>query len=409
VVFVLLSSLGFGGLLTLGRDLVSRYLFSGVDYYQVILICLCSLVFSNQHAIHGDILKSQQKAMKSAILSISYFFLSLGLNITFVVVLKLGAVGVLLATLIANGLYFIYFMVDMIRLKMITFCLDLELLKDALKYSIPIMPHNLSTHIAMLVSKLLIGDAASLSAVGIYTVASQFGHVADTIQVYVDSAYGPWLYEKLKVREMGFQKSLRGTVKLLCAFIGLAFLGISLFAQDYIVLFVDKAYVEAWHFVPLIVLVFAIKTMYYFYVEVLFYHKKASKFLFTATLTGSLLNILLSWFLIPMWGVYGSIAADALAMVVRVAIIVLISRRFDDVGLQVRDFIGNFFVVAAFILAGLSLSWLYYGETFSWLNFGFKVLVVLVYLGYVALANRKQLIPFVQGVLAKLTKKGVRA
>lgn len=405
VVFTFLSGLVFGTLLTLFRGTLCRYVFAGVDYYPVVLVCLVSLLFNCQYTIYTNILRSQQKAMKSSILSLLYFLVSLCLNIFFVVGLHMGAVGVLLSTLIASFLYTVYFLVDMGRKKEIRLCLDRKLLKAALKYSIPIMPHNLSTLIAQLVSNVLIGGTGTLGTLGVYSIAVQFGNIADTIQVYVDSAYGPWLYEKLHSREEGYQGSVRRVAAFLAAVIGLFMLGVGLFAQDYILLFLEKSYQSAWHFVPWVVLVFAVKTMYYFYVEVLFYYKKASRLLFIATITGSLVNVLLSAMLIPLWGVYGSIAADGIAMVIRVTIVVFISSRFDDVGLKLRDFLENLGIVAAFLAAGLAPSFLWGMDTFSPVNFIYKGLVVLGYIAVQFLLHRKTVAVYAGQTRKRFRKK----
>ncbi|MBQ4473835.1 MAG: oligosaccharide flippase family protein [Lachnospiraceae bacterium] len=402
--FTLLSGLVFGTLLTLLRGLVSEHIFSGVPYYPIIFVSLIALLFHCQQLIFDNVLRSQQKAMHSSLVTIVFFFVTLGLNILFVVVLKMGALGTILASAISYGAHSIYFIIYMLATRQMVYCLDLPLLKKALKYSVPIMPHNLSTQIAVLVSKVLIGDAVSLGSLGVYTVATQFGNMADTVQNYVDYAYGPWLYEKLHAREEAYKSNIRKTVKLLCAVIGLFFLGISLFAHDYIILFIKKDYYDAWKYVPLIVLVFTIKTAYYFYVEVLFYYKKASKFLFTATVTSSILNVLLSYFLIPAWGVLGSIAADGISMVIRVLIIYFISRRFEDIGLKMKDFLLNFVMVSGFIAAGLSLSFFKYGNKFIILNFGFKVVIVLLYIGINLYLHREQIKPLMAFLKKKLHK-----
>ena len=91
VVFSMLSSVVWALLMTVLRAPLSQYVFSGVDYYPVIALCLITLVFNVQHTIYTNILRSQQKAMQSSVLSIAYFFLTLALNMLFVVVLKKGA------------------------------------------------------------------------------------------------------------------------------------------------------------------------------------------------------------------------------------------------------------------------------------------------------------------------------
>lgn len=395
ITFVFLTSAFFGVIATIFRDLISKYVFSGADYYPIILITLISLTFYCQQTIYMNILQSQQKAMKFSVLNIIFFFVSLALNIIFVVVLKMGAVGSLIASMIGYILYTVYFISDMIIHKKLIFCIDIKLLKDSLKYSIPIMPHNLSTQLSMLISKVLIGGKVSMAGVGVYAIASQFGNIADTIQCYVDQAYGPWLYEKLHDKEENFRDGIRNLSRMLTSVLGIFFLGIALFAQDYILLFVDKSYADAWRYVPLIVMTFAIKTAYYFYVEVLFYYKEASKKLFVATLTGSVVNILLSFYLVPIFGVYGSIIADAIAMVIRVGIIIVISKKFDNVGLYVIDFVKSFIEISIAIGIGLFLSYFKYGNTFSLFNFGYKCVIVLLYVIFIFIQYRKSIIPWI--------------
>ena len=379
LLFVLLSSISFFIVFTLGRTMLSSFVFSNIDFYPIILICLLSLVFNCQHTIYDNVLRSQQKALKCSILTIIYFFVQIGLNIFFVVIQKLGATGVLVANLITSVLYTIYFWIDMIRAQEIVLCIDIKLLKESLKYSIPILPHNLSTYIATLISSVLIGNTSSLAVLGVYSVAAQFGNIADTIQTYVNNAYAPWLYERLHDQEDGYKKEIRSIVNLLSGVIGLFLIGIALFAQDYIVIFLRTDYHPAWKYVPLIVGVYTIKIAYYFYVNVLFYYKKASRLLFTATLTSSFINIILSAFLIPNYSAYGSILADAIAMFIRVLIIVAISSRFEDIGIRIGDFVLRYVLVLGAIFGGLMLSYTKYDDNFSMVNFVYKCLICMIY------------------------------
>ena len=355
--------------------------------------------------VYDNILKSQQKALKSSIISIVYFLLSITLNIVFVVVFKMGATGVVIATLIASFIYTVYFFADIIVTNQIILCIDVSLLKEALKYSIPIMPHNLSTQITMLVSKSLIGGTSALGALGLYSIASQFGDISDTVQTYVNNAYGPWLYEKLHSAEEGYKKAIRNIVNMMSLVIGLFLLGIALFAEDYITLFLEKSYVDAGKYVPWIVLVYGIKIAYYFYINILFYYKKASKVLFSATLTSSIVNVVLSALLIPIYGVYGSILADAVSMFIRVSIVIFISKRFDDIGLRIKDFVINFFIIAGFIFVGLFFSIIKFRNTFSIYNFIYKCFIICLYLLMIFIRYKKEVCNLLNRIFKKYNVK----
>ena len=403
IIFTFLSGIVFGLLLFLLRGTLSSAVFGGVDFFPFILIVLISLVFSCQVHIYENILRSQQKAFKYAVLSLAYFFVTVICNLFFVVYLKKGAIGVVLATMIANLLYTLYFIADLLKMRAISFCIDIPLLKEALSYSIPIMPHNLSTQIAQFISMALIGGTRTIASLGLYSVALQFGNMADIIQVYINNAYGPWLYEKLHAKDDGYKNNIASAVSALCVIIGLFFLCLSLFAHDYIVLFVKQSYCSSWKYIPLIVGTYAIKTPYYFYINILFYHKKASKFMFVATLSSSLINIFLSAFFIPLYGVYGSIVADAISMIIRVGIIVIISKRFESIGIKLMSFVGNFFVVISFILIGLFPSYLFYSSSFSFVNLFYKFFIIVLYISVFAIKYRKTLRYYVQTIKGRFS------
>lgn len=403
--FVFVSTVVWDIILFIFRDELSKRVFQNIDFFPVVFLCLISLLFYCQHTIFSTILISEQKAVKSSILNTIYFLVNLGLNVLFVVIMQKGAVGVILATLIANLLYSLYFIIDLLAHKNIIICVDLKPLKDILKYSIPLLPHNLSTSIALLVSKILIGDTNTLSTVGVYSIASTFGDISDTVQGYINTAYVPWFFEQIHGKNDNYIQTIRNAVKALCAITGFFFIGISLFSHDCILLLLNKSYSEAWKYVPFIVGVYAIKTAYYFYVSILFYDKKASKILFIATITGSLINILLSYIFIPIWGVYGSIAADAVGMIIRTVIVIAISQRFNSEVLSLKPFIINFVVTLALVFAGIAPAYIIGINQFSLLFFGYKVLVLAGYVIYVYITNIEIIKPVLNDLRKKLIKR----
>ncbi len=396
-IFILICSVVFFLLLYVSKKLLTDFVFIGIDFYPIVLVCLVAMIFNCTHTFFDTILRSQQKAKKATVLSILYFFLNAGFSVLFVVPLQLGALGIVLAILLAGMIYTIYMTIEMAYKKLITFRFDYQILKSSLKYSIPIIPHNLSPHIAMMVSKVLISSRCSPALLGIYTVATQFGSLADTVQIYVNQAYGPWLFEKLNDHEDS-RYEIRSVSKLLAKLIGGVFILITFFAHDYIVLLVDHKYVSAWLYVPAVIMVFAVKTTYYFYVNVLFYYKKAARVLFIATLTGSLACVILAFLLIPPIGLYGAILADGLAMVIQVAIIFKISLKYDDVGLKIHDFINNILVVSLFFIIGLLPSFFFYNDVFSIYNLLYKIVVSAIYLGIVLMCYKSK----IKEVLSKL-------
>ncbi|MDK0650785.1 oligosaccharide flippase family protein [Clostridium perfringens] len=389
ITFTLISGTIFFVLFIILKPLIMRYIFKGMNFYPTVLLALIGLIFVCLQTIYQFILQAMEMAHKYTIRSIIYFFVVLGLNILFVVVFKWGANGVLLAALLANIMFTIYMFIDLNNHGIITICIDKEILKKTLRYSIPILPHNLSTTIASLVSNIFIGDNFSLSSIGLFGLAVQFGNITDTIQASVNNAFTPWFYDVLNKKDNNFKQEIVKLSNILLWIYGILFLGIALFSQDLIIIFLNKSYWKAWTVIPFIIISFSIKTIYYFYINILFYYKEATKYIFVATLSSSICNIVLSAIFIPKMDMYGSVLADAIAMLLRVVIVVALSKRYESVGYKINNFIKAFFLNCIFISIGLVFSYTKFVYKFCFLNFSYKIIIFSIYVFIALFTQRK--------------------
>lgn len=380
IVFVFLSGISFSLLFLIFRNLVISLFLKNLDFYPTVLIVLIGLTFDCLNTVYQYILRSMEKAKKFLIVSLSYFSMQIILNITLVVFLRLGANGVLLATLFLNLLFFIYIIIDLRYCDLLTICIDIPLLKNALKYSIPLLPHNLSAQINSFASKIFINNSFSLSTVGLYGLACQFGSITDMVQSSVNIAFQPWFFDQMNKKETDYKKNIVRVSNFLIWVFGAVFLIIALFSQEAILLFTDKSYNRAWTVVPLIVITYSVKTIYYFYVNILFYYKQATKFIFIATLSSSFIDICLTAILVPSLDMYGSVLADIISMMIRITLVVIMSRRFENIGYNIRNFIYLIILNIIFIGAGLLLSYFKFIYIFNWTNVIFKIGIISIYL-----------------------------
>lgn len=386
--FTLFSSAAWCILMCIVQQWLMPTLFQGVGFYPTMVITLVGIVFANIYNVYQQLLRAMEKAKQSAVFAIGYFFLITLLTILFIVFFSWGANGVLAASAIASVLFSLIAMIDLWRKRLIEFCIDLSMLKDMLSYSIPLLPHNLSTQITALVSSIMINNAGSLVAVGLYGIASKFGIICDMLQSSVSSAYQPWLFRLLKDGQEDTKEQVRSFTEVLLWVFAVIFVGMGLYIQEVIFLFLDTSYHDAWVYVPLIIGVYSIKTIYYFYIGILFYYKKAAKFIFVATLSSSLLNLVLSILLIPAMGIYGSILADAISMLLRVALVVWMSRKVDNIGYSLWQFVRVTLIIAVVLTAGLFLSYTQFVHELSLANIMWKTAVYLAFLIVVCLTHK---------------------
>jgi len=397
ILFIFISGTVFNIVVFFSSSLLVKYLFEGVAYYPYILVGMMSLVFYSLRTVHQRILESMQQGQKLITVNLVGFAGKICLTLLFLIVGRLGAISVLLAVLIVNFLVSVYMVFDLWTNDLLSFSFDIKKLKHALKYSIPIIPHNISTSIASFFSRFFINRSSSLTAVGLYSVGAQFGGLIDLVQNAGNRAFAPWFFTRMKGSEGEEQLDTVSFSHLLLYVYSIAYLGIGLFSQEAIMLMTAPSYRLAWTVIPILVVAFAVKSIYYFYVNILFYHKEASKKIFLASISGSFLDIFLAQALIPPFGMYGAAVAFMMAKILVVMIVVFISKPYNDIGYRVLPMVRIIVPSFIFLAVGLYFSYDRYQETLSFMNFLYKFGVFLLYVAIVAFKNR--------AVLSRLRRK----
>jgi O-antigen/teichoic acid export membrane protein len=405
IIFIFISGVFFSLLFFLLRSSLTKLIFENISFFPTVFIALIGLIFTCLYTVYSSILRAMQQAKKDAITSIFLFFIKLIFSILFVVKYKMGADGVLLAVLISYAIFFIYIVIDLIKNNLFSFCIDFHILKETLSYSIPLLPHNLSTSIANLVSNIFINANYSLSSVGLFSIGSQFGMIMDILQGGVNLAYTPLLFNVLKDGAEKKKSEILSITNWLLCFNGIFFLGISFFSQEVIALLTTSDYHIAWTVVPLVIMMYVVKMPYHFYIGILFYYKELSRKIFYSSLSAAILNIILSALLIPKWDMYGSAVADIIAMAVRVVIVVRISRNYEPFGYRIWHFVRYILITASFILIGILPSYLYFVNSLSIINVAFKLVIFALYIFVLWLMYKEDLRPLKSEILRFLQKR----
>jgi len=389
--FVFISGVIFILLGFLFRKAIISWFFDGIPFYPHIVISLLSLLFICLYTIYQSILEAMQLGRKLILVNILMFIFQIALNIILIGAFKLGAQGVLLASLIIYFAYVIYMMVDLYSHNMIVIGIDREILRETLKYSIPIMPHDLSTHIANFTSRLFINKNDSLSTVGLYSTAWQFGVIIDTVQSSVNAAFTPWFFEIKNSGNESEKKEIINLSQLLLILYSLMYIAIGLFSQEVLFIFTNEQYSMAWTVVPIIVTAFSIKSIYYFYINLLLYDKKAAKMVSVSTLTGSFADIIFASMLVPRYGMYGAAVSFLVAKIIVVVIVVIMGRKCNDVGYRVSHMLSIVIPSILFMYCGLFFSYTKFMSSFSWWNLLYKVVIMSGYFLYLYLINKDRI------------------
>ena len=386
VVFII-GSIG-SVILVLSERLWNNLLFKGIAFFPVVLMAILISLVSALYNLYQETLKGMQRAKKSVILSYIFFILMLGSNILTVVFLKQGAVGILISTFAINFLMTVTMVIDLRKQHLLYFSINKNILRQLLKFALPLLPHSLSFNISSFFTRIIINSKMTTSMLGLYSLASQFGGVADVVSNSVQSAFQPWLFSKLNESSTddAHYKDIKTLTSQLLWLYGLIYLIIGAFAKEAIDIMTSIKYHPAWVYVPLLIMSVAIKSPLHFYQNFMYYHKEMSKYIFLCTMIGCILSMILVWLLIPIIGVYGAILADIIALTLRL----FLTKRI----LKHKDTVYSFHKII--MITMISIIWLGITVMPSYLNLlnewyyslGYKIILCIGYVVMVICLNK---------------------
>jgi O-antigen/teichoic acid export membrane protein len=188
--------------------------------------------------------------------------------------------------------------------------------KEALHFGVPLVPHIAGIFLVSSLDRFVINAELGLAAAGIYMVAVQLASAMGLLFDAVNSAYVPWLYERLR-RDRPEEKIqiVRYTYTWFAVilFIAGAF---SLVGPWLVVAVAGPQYAEAGRMIGWLALGQGFGGMYLMVTNYVFYSKRTA-LLAVATITSGVANIVLLYVFIHIFGLKGAAIAFACAMALR--------------------------------------------------------------------------------------------
>jgi O-antigen/teichoic acid export membrane protein len=390
VVFILLFSLIGIGFLFATKRFVLDVLFENIEFNPYVLLSLISIFLQPLYFFYQALLKAKQQAKKASILDFVYFGIMIGLTLILILGFNFKAEGALLANAIAS---FVVFGMSLIGLrKEVTICFIPSIIKKTLRYSLPLLPHNVSGWAMNMVDKVMLNAMDSLSVVALFDVGSQIGKVVNMISLGVNSAYAPWFFDQVKNNTNSKKNIARLTQKMVVLYTVIGVV-VSWLAPEFIKIISKPAYHDTWKIVPIISTAFVINGFYFTFSYVFFLDK--TKYLPILTFFGALFNIGLNYFLIQEYSYVGAAIASLLTKVFFSALVYYFSQKLYSIPY-------NLWAIVLVIVVGFGLSIvpLFIQDSLQvyniWVVFSIKSVVLVIFGGYFVLKNLKMIKNFIK-------------
>ncbi|WP_202107649.1 lipopolysaccharide biosynthesis protein [Succinivibrio dextrinosolvens] len=178
------------------------------------------------------------------------------------------------------------------------FRIKLSYWKYILRINVPLIPHYLSFYVLSSSDRIMISKYINTSSTALYSLACTIVSFLMILWNSIDSAYAPWVYQKMDDREYELLKK-RSFVTIL--FFGAISIMSSLLAPEFISILGPEEYSHSVYVIPSVVCGVYFSVIFSMCMRIELYLKK-SVFIMVASILCAIINIILNYLFIPKFG-----------------------------------------------------------------------------------------------------------
>lgn len=259
------------------------------------------LVVQLFQSLFGQYAKAINRTKLFALNGILLSFVTAGLNIIFLIPLKMGLNGYMISLILSNLISSFFLarqlkVLSIYKLKRV----DKKEIVEQLRYSLPLIPNSIAWWLTNTIGRYFILIFLGTAANGIFAVSSK---IPALISVFTAIFSQSWQISAFEEYEKNKGNSMVGTVYNFYFF--LLLLGGSsliLMIRPIINLLVSTEFFESWQYVPFLVLS-AIFSSASGFVGIQYTAMKKTGDIFKTTIIGSVINISLNFIFVPIMGI----------------------------------------------------------------------------------------------------------
>lgn len=282
--------------------------FISIPYFYIILLSILFTILSN---FLSQIARGLGENAKYAQSSIVMALVTIAANILFIVVLGLGAEGMLIAIAIGAAVNCIFLSISINLGRYFKRSLfDADVSKELLKYSLPLVPGGIAWWVISTADRLLIAAILGVASNGIYAIAYKFPLILNSFFAIFNMSWteSAALHINSKDRNKFFSEVFNLTIKL---FGSLAILIVAFVPLIFDIL-VNGEFREAYLYIPIMILGAFMSSMLSLYTSI-YFAKKMTKDILSTVIVAALVSISLNALLLPLIGLYAAAISTLVA------------------------------------------------------------------------------------------------
>ena len=335
-----------------------------------------------------NLLRMQRKAKRFAVLRVLNVAINVCLNIILVAYLKMGLMGIVIAGITSSFLAVLGVMPIIMQWLRVKF--DAELSKEMMRFGVPTMPSAFSGMMLQVADRPIMTSIAGADMTGLYQANYRLGIPMMMLVAVFEFAYKPFYLSHHEDEDSPqlFARIFTYFMIIACA----VYLLISLFIKDIVQLsfggfsLIHESYWQGLGIIPIILAAYiwnGIATNMALGMHV----SKKTVWLPIATGIAAFVNIILTFVLVPMLGIYGGAWATFIAYAVSAIILWYISSRLYPIPYEWSRLLGT--AIVTVMLFGIASIF----ETSGWMNlFIISSFPVILFASGILNSKEKQII-----------------
>jgi len=312
-----------GVLILLGSALFPDIPFYPYLFWGVLYAILGRLKFFTQ-----TVLRIRQQPMQYSFLTLGGFALQLGLSLYWVVGREAGLEGYFWALNLSEGVSVLGCALWLSTCA--TPCVRGAGLRQALQFSVPLIPNTLLGNLAGVLDRWLLQHVASLEVLGLYAISLKFVNMLAVLHEALKMSFAPFLFKA--VSEQGTRAAhLIGRVRLFYLWpLLLSGIGLAVLIEDFVRLAGRADYYPVAQYVPILVVPALVEVLPAYFGSGLLLAQRTDR-MWIPTALRLLLTVVGGWLLIVQWQLVGVLVTRYLVAIPAVGLSIWLSQRYYSI------------------------------------------------------------------------------
>lgn len=367
----LIGQFTISGIFLWHSELISTLLFKTPEFAFLLSLSAINIFLSAFRSMPLAIFRAQKRAFMFVTVNCTTTTVMLLANVYFVAVLEKGVLGIMFGFLCGSFVGVAIALPSLIREIKLTF--EMKMVKEILQFALPLGLSHLPLTIIFMADRYILAHLASLSQLGIYTLASKLGKfIKEFVILPFRLSWGPFIFANENTQNANFIYSKMTTYFSIVATAIIVL--VSVFSFDLISLLTSKQeYQRAGEIVPIICYAFLFFGLCFFLGTGIRLSKKTYYLTIVMTISASI-NIPLNYVLIDLYGYKGAAYTIFITFFIAMILTYWASSKVYNIDYEVRRI--SLILLSSTFIIGCAL---YVRLTSNLLDFSFRIGLVVIY------------------------------